>query len=475
MRLRRKAATIFGHTQTNQAKKSAAKRWRCGRQFRYLSARDFVAFSDKRFAMHNLSRCPQICFTVVTGLIASSGLLSAGNFLRADDAPPKRIAAIVTEYRHNSHADVIVGRLFQTQTLDGKGVSPRMQLMSLHTDQIPDGDTSRKWAKQYQFRISDSVADALTLGTGELAVDGVLLVAEHGKYPTSDTGQTQYPKRRLFTEITRVFREKKKSVPVFIDKHLADNWEDAKFIFDTARELRIPLMAGSSLPSSWRDPQVDVRRGAKLKQIVGFSYGSLDAYGFHGLEMVQALAERRQGGETGIKSVECLTGQAVWDAAARGVYDVQLFDAALARQTPTRFKGKKLPDLVPEPVLFVVDYADGLRANLFTLNGAIENWTAAWRYEDDAIEATRFEVQEARPFMHFAWLVEGIDGMMQSGRPTWSVDRTLLTSGMLDALLISQRDQSRRVETPYLVLSYENRWDWKQPPPAPPDRPVDQQ
>jgi hypothetical protein len=425
--------------------------------------------------MRKSSWGPRSCLIIGVGLIAWSVLLSPSDCLRADDAKPKRIAAVVTEYRHNSHADVIVSRLFQTQTLDDQGLRPRMQLMSVYTDQVPEGDTSRKWAKQYQFRISDNVADAMTLGTGEVAVDGVLLVAEHGKYPQSDTGQTQYPKRRLFTEITRVFRDKKKSVPVFIDKHLADNWEDAKFIVDTARELRIPLMAGSSLPSSWRDPQVDVRRGAKLKQIVGFSYGSLDAYGFHGLEMVQALAERRQGGETGIKSVECLTGQAVWDAGARGVYDVQLFDAALARQNQTRLKGKKLPDLVPEPVLFVVDYADGLRAGLFTLNGAIEHWTAAWRYEDGSIDATRFEVQEARPFMHFAWLVEGIDGMMQTGRPTWSVDRTLLTSGTLDALLISKRDQGRTVETPYLKLSYENLWNWKQPPPAPPDRPADQQ
>src|SRR5262249_48247294 len=111
---------------------------------------------------------------------------------RADDAPakPKRVAAVVSEYRHNSHADVIVSRLFQTYTLDGKGERPGMQLMSVFTDQVPESDTSRKWAREYNFRISDTVADALTLGTGELAVDGVLLVAEHGKYPVSETGQT---------------------------------------------------------------------------------------------------------------------------------------------------------------------------------------------------------------------------------------------------------------------------------------------
>ncbi|MBI3864271.1 MAG: hypothetical protein HY290_20500 [Planctomycetia bacterium] len=407
----------------------------------------------------------------------ASAAVSIGPFLRADDTPAKskRIAAVVTEYRHNSHADVIVSRLFQTLTLDGTGSSPRMQLVSVYTDQVPERDTSRKWASQYQFRIADNVADALTLGTGELAVDGVLLVAEHGKYPHSDTGQTQYPKRRLFTEVSKVFRESKKTVPVFLDKHLADNWDDAKFIYDTARELKIPLMAGSSLPSAWRDPPADVRRDAKLKQIVGFSYGGLDSYGFHGMEMLQVLAERRNGGETGIRSVECLAGKAVWEAAARGVYDPALFDAALARMKPVPATREKLPDLVPEPVLFVVDYADGLRANLFTLNGAISEWAAAWRYDDGAIESTKFGVQEGRPFMHFAWQVTGIDEMMQTGKPAWPVERTLLTSGALDALLISKRDAGRRVETPYLAITYRDTWTWKQPPDPPPARPDDGQ
>ncbi len=403
--------------------------------------------------------------------------LPHGPAANADDAAakPKRIAAVVTEYRHNSHADVIVSRLFQTQTLDGQGARPRMQLTSVYTDQVPQGDTSRKWAKQYDFRISETVADALTLGTGGLAVDGVLLVAEHGTYLVSETGQVQYPKRRLFEEVVKVFRASNKSVPMFIDKHLADNWQDAKFIYDTARELKIPLMAGSSLPGVWRSPPIDIRHDAKLKQVVGLSYGSLDAYGFHGLEMVQALAERRSGGETGIQGVECLVDQAVWDAGARGVYDPELLDAALASLKTPPPAGRKLAELVPHPVLFVVDYADGLRTNLFTLNGAIGEWSAAWRYQDDSVETALFAVQEARPFMHFALLVDGIDEMMQTGKPPWPVERTLLTSGTLDSLHISMNEYSRKVATPYLAVKYQSVWDWKQPAPPPPDRPADGQ
>ncbi len=379
-----------------------------------------------------------------------------------------RVAAIVTEYRHNSHADMIVSRLLQTETLNGQGRRPEMTLASLYTDQVPANDISRMLSQQYRFPIYDRVADALTLGTGELAVDGVLLVAEHGKYPKSDTGQTIYPKRRLFSEIAQVFEESGRGVPVFIDKHLADNWRDAKWIYDTAHRWKAPLMAGSSLPVTWRYPAHDLPRGAEVKEIVAVSYHTLDAYGFHALEMVQALLERRAGGETGVAYARCLEGEAVWEAGQRGVYDPALLQAAIAtfRERPLR-KDKPLRELVKNPTLFIIEYRDGHRASVLTLNGAAAEWASAWRYKDGRVEATLFWPQDQRPYSHFAHQLRGVERMMRTGEPTWPVERTLLTSGLLNALLISRRDGGARIETPYLALEYQSRNDWRQPPPPP--------
>ena len=386
------------------------------------------------------------------------------------------VAAVVTAYHHNSHADVIVSRLLETETLDGQGRRPKLKLVALYTDQVPDSDISRRLAEKYKVPIYDSVAGALTLGSDKLAVDGVLLVAEHGDYPKSDTGQTIYPKRRLFGEIVKVFESSGRVVPVFCDKHLADNWEDAKWMYDTAARMKFPMMAGSSLPVLWRYPPADVRRDAKLKQIVAVSYHTLDAYGFHAMEMVETLAERRKGGETGIRQVQCLTGDAVWRAGREGVYDL-----ALLKEAISRFKERPLPadynleELVPEPVLFVIDYNDGLRTNVLTLNGAVAEWSVAWRYDDDSVESTLFWTQEARPFMHFTYLVRGIERMMHTGKPAWPVERTLLTSGALDALLISKKEGGAVRETPYLNIEYATEWNWEQPPEPPPDRPINEQ
>ena len=119
-------------------------------------------------------------------------------------------------------------------------------------------------------------------------------------------------------------------------------------------------------------------------------------------------------------------------------------------------------------------YNDGLRASVLTLNGAVNEWTVAWRNAaDDSVQSTLFWTQEARPFMHFTYLTMGVEKLMQTGRPTWGPERTLLTSGILDAALISKRDGGVRIETPYLSeVRYQSDWDWQQPPDPPPGRPI---
>ena len=397
-------------------------------------------------------------------------------YLKRNGRP--KVAAVVTEYRHNSHADIIVSRLLQTDTLDGKGEDSPLELVSLYTDQVPDSDTSRMLSASHRFPIFSTIEETLTLGTGELAVDGVFLIAEHGDYPYSETGNHVYPKRRFWDETEAVFRKSGRAVPVFMDKHIADNWDDAKHIFDSAKRVGAPLMAGSSLPTTWRRPAADVKRGRALKEIVAFTYGSTDAYGFHALEFVQALAEQRRGGETGVKAVRSLAGEQVWAALDGDRVDRLLFDAALSRLT-SPLDPATLRERVPKPLLLSVEYNDGLMVHLFEMNGAIHEWAGAWRYAGDEdgtqIQSSLFWTQEGRPGMHFTWLLNGIEKMILTGEPSWNAQRTLLTSGILDALLQSLTQDGRRLETPDLDVRYSPGWRWREPPPPPPMRPWSEQ
>lgn len=404
--------------------------------------------------------CGWLCLTV--GLAASlGGSIGKG----AEPAPVKRVAAVVTEYRRNSHADVILTRLLETDTLDGQGRKLPLELVSLYVDQLPANDLSAEYSDKYGFRRCDTIAEALTLGTGQLAVDGILVIAEHGKYPKSDTGQTIYPKRRFFEEIFAVFEKSQRSVPVFSDKHLADNSSDAVWAYETAQRLKSPWMAGSSIVTTWRKPAIDLPRGAKVRDILVLSYGSLDAYGFHGLELLQGVIERRWGGETGVTRVRCLTGDAVWNAAPEEAYRPELLQAARDRLTVKPRRGDlPLPELVREPVAFVIDYRDGTRGTVLTLNGAVAQWAVAWQAEGDATpEAFVVDHQEERPYMHFGHLLQGIEGLMQTGQPSWPVERTLFSSVVLDTALTSKRDGGVWLLTPALHRSYASDWNWQQP------------
>ena len=392
--------------------------------------------------------------------------------------PPKKVAAIVTEYRHNSHADVIVGRLLQTYTLDDKGERPNLELVSLYLDQTPENDTGHKWAKKHGVPIHKTIRGALTLGSGKLAVDGVLLIAEHGNYPRNAFGSQAYPKRRFFEETQKVFRESGHSVPVFVDKHLSDNWADAKWCYDVSRELDFPLLAGSSLPLLWRYPPQDVSKNAELQDILVTTYHSPDAYGFHALEVLQCLVERRASGETGVRRVKCLEGNAVWQAGKDGLYDVKLLNAAIApaKHHSAQLGKRPLEQLVKKPILFHIQYRDGLKASIINLDGATWEWCAAWREKGkENIQSTLFWTQEKRPYGHFTFLVQGIENTFHTNKPTWPTERTLLTTGLLDALLRSKSKGGEIIETPHLAIPYKSDWSWKEPPAPPKERPWNKQ
>jgi len=368
----------------------------------------------------------------------------------------KKVAAVVTEYRHWSHADVIVGKILEGYHHDG-GAGPNLRLVSMYVDQFPAKDLARDLAKKHGFTIYDSIGKALTLGGKSLAVDGVICVGEHGDYPTNARGQILYPRRRFFEEVCKVFEASKKSVPVFSDKHLAAEWKDAKWMYDRARQLFVPFLAGSSVPVTWRRPELKLPKDCELTEAVQIGYGPFEAYGFHALEGLQCMAERRKGGETGVKAVQCLQGEAMWKALDAGQWSKKLLEASSER-VPAHAKGdyRELTAKDRQGGLFLIEYRDGFRGAVAIMNG--------WMHESDGggftfagqikgqekPAATLFFVQNMDPFGHFIYLLKAIDSMMQTGHAPYPVERTLLTTGILDAVMISAAEKNRRVETPHL-------------------------
>jgi hypothetical protein len=377
----------------------------------------------------------------------------------------KDVAAVVTEYRRHSHADVIVGKVLEGYLHDG-GAGPNLKLVSLFVDQHPPGDLSLDLARKHGFTIYPTIHAALTRGGRKLAVDGVLCIGEHGNYPENARGQKLYPRRRFFEAVCDVFARAGRSVPVFTDKHLAATWTDAKWMFDRARELCVPLLAGSSLPLTWRRPELKLARGCDLVEAVQIGYGPFEGYGFHALEALQCLAERRRGGEAGVWAVQCLQGQAMWEALDRRRWSKALLEEALTRvpaHAPGDYRGPTAR--TADAGVFLLEYRDGIRAAVAMLNGWVHEgdggafgFAGRLRSRERPV-STLFYLQQPDPFAHFGHLVRAIDAMIQTMHPPYPVERTLLTTGVLEAVMISRAERNRRVETPHLTITYQPT-DW---------------
>jgi len=392
----------------------------------------------------------------------------------------KRIAAIITEYRSLSHADVLVTKFLKGFPTDEGLQPPRVQIASMYIDQFPEvagasiwesADIGRRIAAEHGVPIYPSIVKALTLGTGQLAVDGVLLIGEHGDYAWNEKEQHLFPRKYFMEQICGVMATSGRAVPLFNDKHLSYNWHDIKWMYDRARGLGAPFMAGSSIPLCWRKPWLEHEVGTPVSEAIAIGFSGLDIYGFHALEGLQCMLERRRGGETGVRAVTCLEGEAVWQAARTGRWSLDLAEAACAciENKPSG----SMQEHCQKPALFLLEYRDGTRGAVLMLNGYVTDLAYAARV-GSAIRATEIYAHghggAVGAYAHFSYLGLNIEEMFLSGRPTYPVERTVLTSGVLEAALTSRHQGGCRLETPWLDIGYESygalRWRPTRPRPA---------
>ena len=378
----------------------------------------------------------------------------------------KKIAVVTTEWRDRSHAWHMAERFLAGYPLKGQWHRPPIDVVSAYVDQKPKNDLSQQRAEAFGFKVYPTVVEALRNGTDKMAVDGVLLIGEHGDYPNNELGQKLYPRYELFQKIVEVMKADGVKVPLFNDKHLSWKWEWAKAMVDTAKEQGIPFLAGSSLPVTWRMPAIDMPLGAEVEEIVSVISGPLEIYDFHGLEVVQCMAERRKGGESGVKSVQLLRGDSVWKAMDAGTLCApKLFEACLARsQTLEQEPGfshryptvEQMHKWVKTPLAYKIEYRDGLKATLLNFAGLVGDFTFAARIKGrDTPLSTLFYLPPNPNVTYSAALMNRAEQMFLTGKAPYPVERTLLTSGILASGLKSLAEGQKVLETPHLDVVYQ--------------------
>ncbi|GIP37581.1 hypothetical protein J31TS4_08610 [Paenibacillus sp. J31TS4] len=358
-----------------------------------------------------------------------------------------KIAAIVTEYRWNSHADVIVGRL-----LGDFDYQPQVEVVSLYTDQVPANNMSRAEAARCGIPIYPTIREAVLAPHSPRPVDGVVIIGEHGDYPMNDRRQKEYPRRRLLEETLLALEERGLTVPIFCDKHLAYRMEDATWMYRQLKERGIPFMGGSSIPFADPVPAFgpSLLKSARDFVVVSFS-SALEAYGYHGMEVLQALAEQREGGETGIATVLGMEGEDVWRYVREAGWMEELLQAALSQYPAYAGGHPSVHD--PSPALFVITYEDGTRGAVFQFETLVNQWGWAFRTDGGSIVSARIHSDTARPFSHFERLTRQIERFLLTRRPPFPMERTYFTTGMI-AYGMESLYQGRPLATPELRMSY---------------------
>ncbi|HEX5104601.1 MAG TPA: hypothetical protein VFV87_12360 [Pirellulaceae bacterium] len=368
---------------------------------------------------------------------------------------PLRVAAINSIFRLRSHSYHILGRMVYGFQKDGLHHQPNLQVVRMFNDQYPPDDLSRSFCQRKGIELCKTAAE--TLGArGGLDVDAVALIVEHGDYPLNEYGQVLYPRYEYFQEVVRVFEKAGKSVPVFVDKHLSYDHRHAAEMVATGKKLGFGMMAGSSLPVTWRVPQIEPPRETEFVEAVatfGFDRGAPEIYFIHALEVLQCMLERRKGGETGIKSVVCLEGDAVWKAADEDRFSWPLVEEAVGRCQSANVG--PIRENVTKPMAILLEYRDGTRGAVVNLIEATSEFAFAGRIRGRSEPLSCCFYLPAPPGARFfdplTWHIEQF---FHTGQPPYPVERTLLTSTILDLALHSRKEDGRPQASEALDIRY---------------------
>jgi hypothetical protein len=402
------------------------------------------------------TRREMLGLTGMAGLAALTGMAQGAVAQSAQKRP--RIACLVSYWAApRSHADWIVTKLLDGYWWQGAHTPSRVDVVSVYIHQFDTSGLGQKICKAKNIPIFKTVGEAVTLGGKELAVDGVVIVAEHGDYPTNLKGQWMLPRWWIYQQVMRVFEKSKRSVPVFNDKHLSYSWDEAKWMFDKSRELNFPLTGGSSIPVYFRKPEIELENDTPIKASVVLGGASDEGALFHCVDVLQAFVERRKGGETGVRSVQCIRGPETWKWTERNPWAGNLLEAV---RKNFNLKQGHFQDIA-QPNVCIVEYNDGTKAAVFSAEDV--GWTYAGEIEgrkDPAIISmlgwpgpfSQYHASNAQPH----WITE----MMVTKKEPFNAERLLLSTGIVSYNMESNwengryADVGRRMETPFLNMSY---------------------
>lgn len=178
---------------------------------------------------------------------------------------------------------------------------------------------------------------------------------------------------------------------------------------------------------------------------------------FHCVDVLQSFVERRQGGETGVRSVQCIRGPETWKWTERNPWAGKLLESVRKNfdLKPGHFQQ------IEKPNVCLVEYTDGTKAAVYSGQGV--GWTYAGEIEGRKDPAVVSMLGWPGPFSQYHasnsqphWITE----MMITGKEPFNAERLLLSTGIVAYNMESNWENGRyqaigrRIETPFMNMNY---------------------
>ena len=299
----------------------------------------------------------------------------------------------------------------------------------MFVDQFPKNDMSRDLAKKHNFTIYDSIDGALTLGGKQAGgrwrpVHRRARQVSHQR-PRADPVSAAALLRGRHRRLRQV-------PPVACRSSTTSIWPTTgptRWMYDRARELMVPFMAGSSLPVTWRRPSLRLdRRTASWWRLCRSATARSRATASTPWKDCNAWPSGARGGETGVRAVTVSArrgdvaghGSRPWsrrscsNAAMEHVSGPRR--GRLSQDHGEDQRRRRLPHRVSRRLQGGGGDAQrlGLRGRRRRLHVSPAGCAAR-----TSPASTHFYLQQPDPFAHFAYLVRAIDSMIQTGHAVY--------------------------------------------------------
>lgn len=392
------------------------------------------------------------------GITGMAALASLTNIPGHAAQKKTRIACLVTYWgATRSHADWIITKLMDGYWWQGAHTPSRVEVVSVYLHQFQESILGQKICQSKNIPIFKTVGEAVSLGGKELAVDGVVIVGEHGEYATDLKGHWLLPRWWIYQQVIKVFEQSNRSVPIFNDKHLSYNWDDARWMFDKSRELNFPLSGGSSIPTYFRKPEIELDIDTPIKNSIVLGGTGDEGAIFHAIDVLQAFVERRKGSETGVRSVQSIRGPETWKWVEQNPWAARLIESVAKN---FELKAGHFQENA-RANMCIIEYNDGTKAAVLSGNGV--GWTYAGEIEGKQEPTIISMLGWPGPFDQYHasnsqphWITE----MMVTKKEPFNAERLLLSTGITNHYMESNWENGkytpvgRRIETPSMNISY---------------------